>query len=78
MATRGIITIYITVISTEAGDKVFEPGFFFSREVSRHFDGLFDPSVARFKKTIKMSRNLERKKEIRRNNFSASVLITVI
>ena len=24
-----VITIYNTVISTEAGDKVFEPGFFF-------------------------------------------------
>ena len=26
-----LITIYNTVISTEAGDKVSEPGFFFSR-----------------------------------------------
>ena len=35
--TRGIITIYDTVISSEAGDKVFEPGIFLFREVSRFF-----------------------------------------
>ena len=46
-----IITIYDTVISSEAGDKVFEPGIFLFREVSRFFDGLFDTSVARVKKT---------------------------
>ena len=34
------ITIYDTVISSEAGDKVFEPGIFLFREVSRFFDGL--------------------------------------
>ena len=32
-----IITIYDTVISSEAGDKVFEPGIFLFREVSRFF-----------------------------------------
>ena len=42
------ITIYNTVISTEAGDEVVEPEFLFG-EVSRLFVGLFDPSVARFK-----------------------------
>ena len=31
------ITIYDTVISSEAGDKVFEPGIFLFREVSRFF-----------------------------------------
>ena len=32
-----ILTIYDTVISSEAGDKVFEPGIFLFREVSRFF-----------------------------------------
>ena len=32
-----LITIYDTVISSEAGDKVFEPGIFLFREVSRFF-----------------------------------------
>ena len=35
--TRDIITIYDTVISSEAGDKVFEQGFFLFQEVSRFF-----------------------------------------
>ena len=56
------ITIYDTVISSEAGDKVFEPGIFLFREVSRFFYGLFDTSVARVKKTIKKS---EKPREIK-------------
>ena len=35
--SRWKITIYDTVISSEAGDKVFEPGIFLFREVSRFF-----------------------------------------
>ena len=31
------LTIYDTVISSAAGDKVFEPGIFLFREVSRFF-----------------------------------------
>ena len=56
------MTIYDTVISSEAGDKVLEPGI---------FDGLFDPLYARVKKTIK-NKNYQRK------NFSAYLLITVL
>jgi hypothetical protein len=44
--TRGIITIYDTVISSEAGDKVFEPGIFYFEMFRGFFDGLFDTSVA--------------------------------
>ena len=37
LVTQVTITIYDTVISSEAGDKVFEPGIFLFREVSRFF-----------------------------------------
>ena len=40
-----IITIYDTVISSEAGDKVFEPGIFYFERFRGFFDGLFDTSV---------------------------------
>ena len=43
---REKITIYSTVISTDAGDKVVEQGYVFSQKVSRLVDGLFDPNVA--------------------------------
>ena len=40
VVTRDIITIYDTVISSEAGDKVFEPGIFlFRRQILQTFEG---------------------------------------
>ena len=73
-----IITIYDTVISSEAGDKVFEPGIFYFERFRGFFDGLFDTSVARVKKTIKKSEKPREIKNYRRKNFSASLLITVL
>jgi len=58
--------------------KFLSREFFYFERFRGFFDGLFDTSVARVKKTIKKSEKPREIKNYWRKNFSASLLITVL